>query len=72
LALALRLAYGPAVIGPLARFPSSGRSIHHLSTSDKLRLMTAIRGAVGVAGIFMLYEPTCRAGRGLSGVSESV
>jgi len=38
------------------------QSIHHLSTSDKLRLMTAIRGAVGVVGIFMLYEPTCRAG----------
>jgi hypothetical protein len=37
-------------------------SIHHLSTSDKLRLMKAIRGAVGVAGIFMLYEPTRRVG----------
>jgi hypothetical protein len=37
-------------------------SIHHLSTNDKLRLMTAIRSAVGVDGIFLLYEPTCRVG----------
>jgi len=35
-------------------------SIHHLSTDDKLRLMKAIRGAVGASGIFMLYEPTRR------------
>jgi hypothetical protein len=35
-------------------------SIHHLSTDDKLRLMKAIRGAVGARGIFMLYEPTRR------------
>jgi len=33
-------------------------SIHHLSTDDKLRLMQAIRGAVGARGIFLLYEPT--------------
>jgi 2-polyprenyl-3-methyl-5-hydroxy-6-metoxy-1,4-benzoquinol methylase len=37
-------------------------SIHHLSTNDKLRLMKAIHGAVGVNGIFLLYEPTCRVG----------
>ena len=37
-------------------------SIHHLSTDDKLRLMKAIRNAVGPGGIFMLYEPTRRAG----------
>jgi hypothetical protein len=37
-------------------------SIHHLSTDDKRRLMTAIRGAVGARGIFMLYEPTLRPG----------
>jgi ubiquinone/menaquinone biosynthesis C-methylase UbiE len=36
-------------------------SIHHLATDDKLRLMTAIRGATGARGIFMLYEPTRRA-----------
>ncbi len=36
-------------------------SIHHLATDDKLRLMKAIRGAVGARGIFMLYEPTRRA-----------
>jgi SAM-dependent methyltransferase len=33
-------------------------SIHHLATEDKLRLMKAIRGAVGNRGIFLLYEPT--------------
>lgn len=33
-------------------------SIHHLATNDKLRLMKAIRGAVGARGIFLLYEPT--------------
>jgi SAM-dependent methyltransferase len=33
-------------------------SIHHLATDDKLRLMKAIRGAVGSSGIFLLYEPT--------------
>ena len=37
-------------------------SIHHLSTDDKLRLMKAIRGAVGGRGMFMLYEPTRRDG----------
>jgi SAM-dependent methyltransferase len=37
-------------------------SIHHLSTDDKLRLMKAIRGATGARGIFLLYEPTRRAG----------
>jgi hypothetical protein len=37
-------------------------SIHHLSTSDKLALMKAIRGAVGARGIFLLYEPTRRDG----------
>jgi hypothetical protein len=36
-------------------------SIHHLATNDKLRLMKAIRGAVGARGIFLLYEPTRRA-----------
>ena len=35
-----------------------GLSIHHLSTDEKLRLMTAIRGAVGPNGLFLLYEPT--------------
>ena len=34
-----------------------GLSIHHLSTDEKLRLMTAIRGAVGPKGLFLLYEP---------------
>jgi hypothetical protein len=37
-------------------------SIHHLATDDKLRLMQAIRGAVGARGMFLLYEPTRRAG----------
>jgi SAM-dependent methyltransferase len=37
-------------------------SIHHLATDDKLRLMKAIRGAVGSNGIFLLYEPTRRSG----------
>jgi len=37
-------------------------SIHHLSTDDKLKLMTAVRGAVGTGGVFLLYEPTCRDG----------
>jgi hypothetical protein len=37
-------------------------SIHHLSTQDKLGLMKAIRGAIGTGGIFLLYEPTRRAG----------
>jgi hypothetical protein len=37
-------------------------SIHHLSTAGKLNLMKAIRGAVGNRGLFMLYEPTLRAG----------
>ena len=36
-------------------------SIHHLATDDKLRLMKAIRGAVGAGGIFLLYEPTRQA-----------
>ena len=36
-------------------------SIHHLATDDKLRLMKAIRSAVGARGIFLLYEPTRRA-----------
>jgi len=39
-----------------------GLSIHHLATDDKLRLMKAIRGAVGGRGIFLLYEPTRRDG----------
>jgi SAM-dependent methyltransferase len=37
-------------------------SIHHLATNDKLRLMKAIRDAVGARGIFLLYEPTRLAG----------
>jgi cyclopropane fatty-acyl-phospholipid synthase-like methyltransferase len=37
-------------------------SIHHLSTDGKLGLMKAIRTATGAGGIFMLYEPTRRAG----------
>jgi 2-polyprenyl-3-methyl-5-hydroxy-6-metoxy-1,4-benzoquinol methylase len=37
-------------------------SVHHLATNDKLKLMKAIRGAVGARGIFLLYEPTCRDG----------
>jgi hypothetical protein len=37
-------------------------SIHHLSTDGKLGLMKAIRSATGAGGIFMLYEPTRRAG----------
>jgi SAM-dependent methyltransferase len=37
-------------------------SIHHLATDDKLRPMTAIRRATGPRGIFLLYEPTRRAG----------
>jgi SAM-dependent methyltransferase len=37
-------------------------SIHHLATDDKLRLMTAVRRATGPRGIFLLYEPTRRAG----------
>ncbi len=36
-------------------------SVHHLATDDKLRLMKAIRGAIGARGIFLLYEPTRRA-----------
>jgi ubiquinone/menaquinone biosynthesis C-methylase UbiE len=39
-----------------------GLSIHHLSTDDKLRLMKAIRGAIGRHGIFLCYEPTRRPG----------
>jgi ubiquinone/menaquinone biosynthesis C-methylase UbiE len=39
-----------------------GLSIHHLATEDKLRLMKAIRGAVGARGIFLLYEPARRDG----------
>jgi SAM-dependent methyltransferase len=38
-------------------------SIHHLSTRDKLGVMKAIRGAIGTGGIFLLYEPTRRAGQ---------
>lgn len=37
-------------------------SIHHLATADKLNLMKAIRSAVGARGIFLLHEPTRRAG----------
>jgi ubiquinone/menaquinone biosynthesis C-methylase UbiE len=37
-------------------------SIHHLATDDKLKLMAAIRGAIGARGIFLMYEPTRRAG----------
>ena len=37
-------------------------SIHHLPTQDKLSLMKAIRGAIGIGGLFLLYEPTRRAG----------
>jgi SAM-dependent methyltransferase len=37
-------------------------SVHHLATDDKLKLMQAIRGAVGARGIFLLYEPTRRDG----------
>ena len=36
-------------------------SIHHLATDDKRKLMTAIHGATGGRGIFLLYEPTRRA-----------
>jgi cyclopropane fatty-acyl-phospholipid synthase-like methyltransferase len=36
-------------------------SIHHLATDDKRRLMKAIRTATGARGLFLLYEPTCRA-----------
>jgi hypothetical protein len=39
-----------------------GLSIHHLATEGKLRLMKAIRGAVGGRGIFLLYEPARRDG----------
>jgi hypothetical protein len=42
-------------------------SVHHLSTDDKRRLMTAIRGAVGTRGLFMLYEPTLRPGEDRQG-----
>ena len=38
-----------------------GLSIHHLSTDDKLRLMKAIRGAIGARGI--LYLRTDASGR---------
>ena len=36
-------------------------SLHHLSTDDKLNLMTAIRHSAGPRGIFLLYEPARRA-----------
>jgi ubiquinone/menaquinone biosynthesis C-methylase UbiE len=36
-------------------------SIHHLATDDKRKLMTAIHGATGGRGVFLLYEPTRRA-----------
>jgi hypothetical protein len=42
-------------------------SIHHLSTDDKRRLMTAIRGAVAGRGILLLYEPTRRPGEDRQG-----
>jgi len=42
-------------------------SIHHLATEDKLRLMTAIRGATGANGIFLLYEPTRKNGEDRAG-----
>jgi hypothetical protein len=37
-------------------------SVHHLATADKLKLMKAIRGAIGERGLFMLYEPALLAG----------
>jgi SAM-dependent methyltransferase len=36
-----------------------GLSLHHLVTADKLTLMREVRGVVGRAGRFLIYEPTC-------------
>ena len=33
-------------------------SIHHLKTGNKLDVFKAIRDALGIGGIFLLYEPT--------------
>jgi SAM-dependent methyltransferase len=35
-----------------------GQSLHHFQTSDKLRVMRAIRGIVGDRGLLLIYEPS--------------
>jgi SAM-dependent methyltransferase len=45
-------------------------SIHHLSTDDKLGVLEAIREALGVGGVFLLYEPTCLDGEDRAGFLE--
>ncbi|HYQ72351.1 MAG TPA: class I SAM-dependent methyltransferase [Gammaproteobacteria bacterium] len=42
-------------------------SIHHLETDDKRDVLRAIRDALGSAGIFLLYEPTCVDGEDRAG-----
>jgi SAM-dependent methyltransferase len=37
-------------------------SIHHLASDNKLDVLKAIRDALEVGGIFLLYEPTCTDG----------
>ena len=45
-------------------------SIHHLTTDNKVDVLKAIRDALGIRGIFLLYEPTCTDGENRAGYLE--
>jgi cyclopropane fatty-acyl-phospholipid synthase-like methyltransferase len=45
-------------------------SIHHLATDNKFDVLKAIRDALGIGGVFLLYEPTCTDGEDRAGYLE--
>lgn len=45
-----------------ADFVWIGLSLHHLTPAAKKELMAAVRNAIGNDGLFLIYEPTLRAG----------
>lgn len=45
-------------------------SIHHLAADNKIDVLKAIRDALGVCGVFLLYEPTCTDGEHRAGYLE--
>ena len=45
-------------------------SIHHLATDSKFDVLKAICDALGVGGVFLLYEPTCTDGEDRAGYLE--
>jgi SAM-dependent methyltransferase len=45
-----------------ADFVWMGLSLHHLTPAAKKELMAGVRNAIGNNGLFLIYEPTLRAG----------